>query len=217
MDTRTLNRTFAWCGIGSVVLSLGGLFLAIASGAPFVTLGSNTAHIAHSFDSQTGTGVWAGQYLEVLSLGAFLAFAVWASKELGDGLLGAIARTAATAYATVTAVSLCVQGVGAFRAGHGMSAQLVVALSDLSGALLVGSWFMFAFFLLAAGSLALSGAHRRLGWSALAIAALTLAGGALPTNDLGQWSGWFWYIWIVSASISLARSEPAPAAALAVA
>ena len=42
----------------------------------------------------------------MLSFGFFLAFAVWACAKLGGGLLGPIARAAATGYATLSVASL---------------------------------------------------------------------------------------------------------------
>jgi hypothetical protein len=214
MNARTQDRLFASCGIATVALSLGGLFTSIAGGAPFVTLGSSPSKVVSDLDATAGTGVWAGVYIQMLSLGVFLAFAVWATASLGGGLWGAIARSAATSYATVTAASLCAWGVVDFRAGHGMEAQLATALVYLPEALLVGSWFLFAFFLLAVGVLALTAARPALGWTAIAFAVITLIGAAMPTRDLGQWSGWLWYVWIVWASISLARVEPARAPAV---
>ena len=98
-----------------------------------------------------------------------------------------------------------------------MGTQLATALVDVPEALLIGTWFLFAFFLLAIGALALSAARAALGWSAIAFALFTLVGAAMPTRDLGQWSGWLWYIWIVWASISLARAERAGTPVVAVA
>ena len=217
MNARTHDRLFAGLGIASVVLALGGLFTGIAAGAPFVTLGSNSAKVASELAKPAGTGVWIGAYIQVLSLGAFLAFAAWVTAQLGGGLLGTIARSAATGYATVTLVALCAWGAVDFRAGHGMGTQLATALVDVPEALLIGTWFLFAFFLLAIGALALTAARAALGWSAIAFAVITLVGAAMPTQDLGQWSGWLWYIWIVWASISLARAERAGTPVVAVA
>jgi hypothetical protein len=217
MNARTHDRLFAALGIASVVLALGGLFTGIAAGAPFVTLGSSSAKVASELAKPAGTGVWIGAYIQVLSLGAFLAFAAWVTARLGGGLLGTIARSAATSYATVTTVALCAWGAVDFRAGHGMGTQLATALVDLPEALLIGTWFLFAFFLLAIGGLALGAARTALGWSAIAFALVTLVGATMPTRDLGQWSGWLWYVWIVWASISLARAERAGTPVVAVA
>src|SRR5947208_5100405 len=98
-----------------------------------------------------------------------------------------------------------------------MGTQLATVLTNINEALYVGSWFLSAFFLLAAGALALTPAARRaLGWSAIAIALLTLAGAAAPANGLAENTVLLWFIWIVWASISLARSERAPAETVAV-
>ena len=217
MNERTQDRLFAACGIAWVILQLGGFVVGAASGGAFVTLASSPAKVAHALAKPAGTGVWVGAYFELLSVGAFLAFAIWATAKLGGGLLGAVARSAATSYATITIASLCVWGAAEFRAGHGMGTQLATALTNLNEALYVGSWFLSAFFLLAAGALALTSARRALGWSAIAIALLTLAAAAAPTNGLGQNTVALWFIWIVWASISLARRERARAGAVAMA
>jgi len=217
MNERTQNRLFAACGIASAVLVHVGLFVGVASGQAFVNLSSSPAKVADALANPAGTGVWVGAYLGLLGFGAFLPFAVWASAKLGGGLLGAIARTAASAYASVGIVSLCVFDAVEFRAGHGMGTQLATALTNINEALYVGSWFLSAIFLLAAGALALISTRRALGWSAIAIALLTFVAAAAPTNSLAENPVLLWFIWIAWASISLARGERArtPAAAVA--
>src|SRR5213078_2955073 len=156
-------------------------------------------------------------YLGLLGIGAFLPFAAWATAKLGGGLLGAIARTTAGAYASVSIAALCVFDAVEFRAGHGMERQLATALTNINEALYVGSWFLSAFFLLAAGPLALTSGRRVLGWSAIVIALLNLAGTAAPMNSLAENPVLLWFLWIAWASISLARGQRArtPAAAVA--
>ena len=217
MNERTQNRLFAACGIASAVLVHVGLFVGVASGQAFVNLSSSPAKVADALANPAGTGVWVGAYLGLLGFGAFLPFAVWASAKLGGGLLGAIARTAASAYASVSIVSLCVFDAVELRAGHGMGTQLATALTNINEALYVGSWFLSAIFLLAAGALALISTRRALGWSAIAIALLTFVAAAAPTNSLAENPVLLWFIWIAWASISLARGERArtPAAAVA--
>ena len=95
--------------------------------------------------------------------------------------------------------------------------QLATTFVTLNEALYVGTWFLSVFFLLAAGSLALSGTRRVLGWSAIGVAAITLIGTAISLENLGQLSGLLWLAWIVYASIALARGKHAPARAVAVA
>jgi hypothetical protein len=209
MNECTQDRLFAACGIASAVLVHAGLFVALASGQAFVNLASSPTKVAHELAKPAGTGVWIGAYLGLLGFCAFLAFAPWATAKLGGGLLGATARAAATAYASISIAALCVLDAVEFRAGHGMGTQLATALTNINEALYVGSWFLSAIFLLATGALALTSRRRVLGWSAIAIALLTLVGAAAPTNGLAENTVLLWFIWIVVASISLARSEQA--------
>src|SRR2546429_15152 len=218
MNDRTQDRLFAGCGIAFVVLTLVGAGIATLGGKTHnLTISSTSAQIAHAIAKPAGTAVWIGAYLEFLSVGAFLAFAVWACMKLGGGLLGAIGRAAATGYATAIVASLAIMAALAHRAGHGIGVQLATTLVTLNEALYVGTWFLSVFFLLAAGWLALSGARRVLGWSAIGVAAITLIGTAISLENLGQLSGLLWLAWIVYASIALARGKHAPARAVAVA
>jgi hypothetical protein len=216
MNGRTQDRLFAACGIASVVLELAGAGIATAGGKTHnLTITSSTAQIAHALAKPAGTLVWVGAYMELLSVGAFLAFAVWACTKLGGGLLGAIGRATATSYATLTVASLAVTGAIAHRAGHGLGVPLGSTLVTVNEALYITTWFLSAFFLLAAGTLALTTTRRALGWTAIGTALLTLVVTAASTNDLGQMAVMLWLAWIVYASISLARRERAPAGAAA--
>jgi hypothetical protein len=218
MNERAHDRLFAGCGIAFVVLTLVGVGIATVGGKTHnLTISSTQTQIAHAVAKPAGTAVWIGAYIELLSVGAFLAFAVWACAKLGGGLLGAIGRAAATGYATVTIASLGVMAAIAYRAGHGIGVQLATALVTLNEAVYVATWFMSVFFLLAAGALALTQTRRALGWSAIGVATLTLIGTAVSLENLGQMSGMLWFAWIVYASIAIARSKPAPAGAVAVA
>ena len=218
MNERAHDRLFAGCGIAFVVLTLVGVVIATVGGKTHnLTISSTPTQIAHAVAKPAGTAVWIGAYLELLSVGAFLAFAVWACAKLGGGLLGAIGRAAATGYATVTIASLGVTAAIAYRAGHGRGVQLATALVTLNEAVYVTTWFMSVFFLLAAGALALTQTRRALGWSAIGVATLTLIGTAVSLENLGQMSGMLWFAWIVYASIAIARGKPAPAGAVAVA
>jgi hypothetical protein len=218
MNDRTHDRLFAGCGIAFVVLELVGTIIATVGGKTHnLTISSTPAQVAHAVAKPAGTAVWIGAYLEMLSVGAFLAFAVWACVKLGGGLLGAIGRAAATGYATAMLVSLTIMAALAYRAGHGISVQLATTVVTLNEALYVGTWFLTVFFLLAAGALALSGARRALGWSAIAVAVLTLIGVAVSVENVGQFSVMLWFAWIVYASIAVARGRRAPASAVAVA
>src|SRR5207237_4548853 len=194
MKERPHDRLFAAGGIASAVLVHVGLFVGLASGQAFVNLGSSPTKVAHELAKPAGTGVWVGAYLGLLGFGVFLAFAVWATAKLGGGLLGAIARTAATAYASVSIAALCVFAAVEFRAGHGMGTQLATALTNINEALYVGSWFLCAFFLLAVGPLALTSRRRVLGWSAIAIELLHIAGLSAPTHGLAVHPVLLWFL-----------------------
>ena len=218
MNERTHDRLFAGCGIAFVVLELVGAIIAMTTGKTHsLTISSTPAQVAHAVAKPVSTTVWIGGYLEVLSVGAFLAFAVWACAKLGGGLLGATARTAATAYAAVMIASLAVMAAIAYRAGHGMGVQLATALVTLNEALYVCTWFLSAFFLVAAGALALAQMRRALGWSAIGVATLTLIGAAAAVDSVGQFTVMLWFAWIVYASIAILRGQPEPARAMAVA
>ena len=218
MNERTHDSLFAGCGIAFVVLTLVGAGIATVGGKTHnLTISSTSTQIAHAIAKPAGTAVWIGAYLEFLSVGAFLAFAVWACIKLGGGLLGAIARASATGYATAIVASLAIMAALAHRAGHGIGVQLATTLVTLNEALYVGTWFLSVFFLLAAGALALSGTRRVLGWSAIGVATITLIGTAVSLENLGQLSSLLWLTWIVYASVALARGKQAEARAVAVA
>src|SRR5207247_11322809 len=136
-------------------------------------------------------------YLELLSCGFFLAFALWACAKLGGGLLGRIAGSAATAYAAVGVASLAVGDAIEYRAGHGVGVQLGSALITLNQALYVGTWFLSSFFLLAVGPLALTAGRRALGRTAIATAAITLVLTAVSRDIFCQMANVPWASWIV--------------------
>jgi hypothetical protein len=152
---------------------------------------------------------WAGAYAEVLSFGCFLAFAVWACAKLGGGLLGQIARAAATSYVTMSLAALGVMDTLAYRSGHGIGLQLGTALVTLNEALYVMTWLLSAFFLLAVGPLAIHAGHRRLGWSAIGVAVIVLILTPVSLDNLAQLANFLWLTWIVAASVALGGRRPA--------
>lgn len=217
MTSRLQNRLFAACGIVFVALELGGTFLAMATGKTHdLTITSTTAKLAAAIATPAGTGTWAGAYMEMLSVGFFLAFAVWAAERLGGGILGSVVRAAAYANAGAGVVSLGLMDALSYRAGHGIGLDLARTIVTANEAVYVGTWFLTATFLVAAGMLALRSERRLLGWSALAIAAYTLVLTPLSVDNAGQFSQLMWLVWVVCASVALVRSPrrvPAPAAA----
>jgi hypothetical protein len=203
MNGRTHDRLFAACGIAFVALELIGV--AIGGKSHHLTVSSSATQIAQALSKPAGTLSWVGGYMELLSFGFFLAFAVWACSKLGGGLVGQIARAAGTSYATLSVASLAVVDAISYRAGHGLSVQLGRTLVSVNEALYVGSWFLIAFFLLAAGAGALGAARRGLGWSAIGIALFTLLATAASINGIGQFGILLFFAWVVYASVSLAR------------
>lgn len=202
--TRTSDRVFAALGGAFVVLTLVGTFLAgdVHGGSLTDGAAKIAARIAQPVPAQD----WVGGYLEMLSVGCFLAFAAWATAKLGGGLAGQIARLAAAAYAAVIVASLGIMFGTGYAYGHGISIPVFRALDAVNTGAYVGSWFLTAFFLLAIGAQALAAARRRIGWSAIGIGIVTLA--VTPSIDtLGQLGVMLFFAWVVAASVGLARGE----------
>jgi hypothetical protein len=217
MNARLHDRLFAACGIVFVVLELGGAFLAMATGKTHdLTVKTSTAKLAAAIARPVSTGVWAGAYMELLSIGFFLAFAVWAANKLGGGLLGSVTRAAAYTNAGAGVCALAVMNTISYQAGHGITLGTARTLTVLSESIYVSTWFLTAAFLTAAGILAVRAGRRALGWSAIAIVAYTLVLTPLSVDNAGQFSQLFWLAWVICASVALARSPrrvPVPAIA----
>ena len=214
MDRRKYDTIFGGLGIAAVAL----MFAAVAIGAAggggrTVTISSSARDVADAVASPAGVSTWVGAYVELLSFGCFLPFAMWASGKLGEGALAQTVRAAATSYTAVSVAALGVMDAIAYRAGKGMTVQLATTMFTIEQALYVCTWFLAVFFLIAAAALALRTGRRALGWSAVAIASLILLGTAVSLDDLGQLAFTTWLLWVVYASIALAR--PRRAAALA--
>jgi hypothetical protein len=215
--TQKQNRLCALSGIAYVVLTLGGALIAMNTGKTHdLTVGSSAAKLAAAVSQPAGTGIWIGAFMEMLGTAAFLVFAVWLAARLGGGLLGSIMRSAAAATAGATVVSLGLMDAISYRAGHGLTVPLAKTLVTVNEAMYVGTWFLIALVLVAAGGLALSAKRPRLAWSAFAIAAYSVVG-AVSFDGAGQGSQLLWFVWAVCASVALVRREQAPAAAVAVA
>ena len=218
MNERTQNRLFAACGVGSVVVELAAVAIGAAGGRQFATIGTSPTGIAKAVADHAGTAVWVGAYLELLSFGLFLAFAMWACARLGGGILGDLGRASATAYAAVSIVALGLGDAIAFRSGKGMGLPLASTLFTLNEALFVCTWFLSVFFLLAVAPLAFSAGRRALGYGAVGVALLTLVTTALSVDNAAQLANMFWLAWIVWASVALARGvRQRSAAAVAIA
>ena len=212
MTSQTHTRLFAALGVGSVAVELAGVALGALGNRAFVTITSTPGEVRAAFARPVTTTAWVGAYMEMLSIGMFLAFAIWACARLGGGVMGSIAAGAAVAYTAVSAASLAVGDALSYRSGHGMDLQLATTMSTLNEALFVATWFLAVFFLLAAAPMALGAGHRVIGWSGIGIAAVILAATALSLDNLGQLSNMLWLAWICGTSVALVRapgSEPA--------
>jgi hypothetical protein len=217
MTARLHDHLFALCGIVFVVLELGGAFIAMGTGKTHdLTVSSTASDIAGAIAHPVGAGVWTGAYMELLSVGFFLAFAVWIVERLGGGLLGSVAKLAAAANVGAGLVALGIGDAISYEAGRGMSLGTARALVTINEAIYVSTWFVVATFLAAVGILALRAGRRIVGWSALGIVAYTLILTPLSFDGAGQFSQLLWLVWVVGASVALARSpRRASAAALA--
>jgi len=114
-------------------------------------------------------------------------------------------------------VSLALLDTEAYLAGHELPVSTARVLVTLNGATFITTWFLTAFFLLAVAPLALGHGRRIIGWSAVAVAAVTFVGVAADPNNLGQLSSLFSLIWVVGTCVALLRREPRRAAVPAVA
>jgi hypothetical protein len=207
------NTIFALFGVASVIIELAGVAVGALGNRAFVTITSSPADVQSAFAKPVTTAAWVGAYMEVLSAGLFLAFAVWACARLGGGLLGSIGTGAAVAYTAVGVAGLAVGDTLSYRSGHGMDIQLATTMITLNEALFVATWFLSVFYLLAAGPLALASGRRVIGWSAIGIAAVILVTTAVSLDNLGQMSNLLWLIWVAGTGIALARAGDAESAA----
>jgi hypothetical protein len=217
MNERLQDRIFGGLGIASVALMFAGVGIGTIGHNRTLTISSTPAQVADALAKPAGVATWIGAYIELLSFGCFLAFAVWACAKLGGGLLGQVARSAATGYATLSIASLGLMDAIAYRSGKGMSVQLGSTLVTVNEALYVCSWFLVVFFLLAVAPLALAAGRRALGRSAIELAVVELVTTAVSVDNFGQMAFILWALWVVYASIALARGKQVRARATAVA
>jgi hypothetical protein len=218
MNLQIRDRWFAAAGIAGVVLELVGTFVQMSSkNTHSLTWSSSTAAITKAFSHGATTVVWVGAYLEIVASALVLAFALWAAKKLGGGLLGSIASGFAVANLAVSLVSLALLDAAAYLAGGSLPVETARTIVVVNGAAFVTTWFLAAFYLLAVAPLALAGGRRGIGWTAVAIGVFTLVGTAASPGNAGQFSSLLWLAWIVGASIALVRREPRAALTAAVA
>jgi hypothetical protein len=218
MNLTIRDRWFALCGVASVVIELGGALVQMGNkDTHSLTWTSSTHSIASVFSHHATTTVWVGAYLEVISMGLFLVFALWAAGKLGGGLIGSIASGFAVANVAVSMMSLALLDTEAYLAGHALPVATARTLVTLNGATYVMTWFLTAFFLLAVAPLALAAGRGVVGWSAAGIAALILVATAADPGNLGQLASTLSLVWTAGASIALVRRGPRAAVTPAVA
>jgi len=206
MRNTNRNTLFALFGVASVIIELAGVAVGALGNRAFVTITRSPSDVQSAFAKPVTTAAWVGAYMEILSVGLFLAFAICACARLGGGLLGSIGTGAAVAYTAVTVSALAVGDALSYRSGHGMDIQLATTMTTLNEALFVATWFLSVFYLLAVGPLALAAGRRVIGWSAIGIAAVILVTTAVSLDNLGQMSNMLWLIWITGTGIALARA-----------
>ncbi len=202
MTKTRLSRLWPLSGVLFVVLELAGVAIGSAGGRASVTLGAPSSKILEAFAHPVGSGVWVGAYLELGALVAFAVFAAWLLRA-ARGPLATAGALVAGAYVGVSIVDLVVGDVLEYRAGHGNGAQEVLALFDLQAGLYATTWGLGAAFLALAPA---SGWLRR---SALAVAALSLVGMAVPTSPMAQLPVMLFFGWVAVASIAMARKPRA--------
>jgi hypothetical protein len=206
MSEDRLSRLAPLSGVLFVVLELAGFAIGSAGGRSTVSLSDPTSKIVNAFADPVSTGAWVGAYMELVSLAAFAVFAAWLFKAR-PGALATAGLLGASAYIALTAVSLVIGDVLAYRAGHGIREQEILTLFTIQSGLFFTSWGI------AGGILAVAPVTGWLRRSALAIAALSFIAMAFPKADPAQFPQMLFLIWVVAASIAMVRSpERAPAA-----
>jgi hypothetical protein len=214
MTDRYWQRIGASCGILYVVLEITGLGFGMANSFASVDLDSSKGEIALAFANPASTGAWIGIYLEVLSVLFFIVFAarLWATLRRAEGDPGWLSLAAfgsALTFAAMTLVAFSLAGTATYWAGHGLDAQISLALGQVGFASYVLTWAVGALFLGAAAVVVLrTGALSRwLGWSAAGIAVASLAAVAVPISGPAQLPAFLFLFWIVAVSIVLMRRE----------
>jgi hypothetical protein len=216
MSARLTARLGAGCGIAYVVLimvagELGPAADSPAANASPATIGSFVAHHAPT------TTQWAGAYLELFALSAFVVFVAYLWGVLRnvdrDGWLPGVAFAGGLLAATLKLAGLPAAFAALYRADDGISAQLATALVDMNNAAFVLTWVPTALLLAATAAIALgTGALPRwLAWSGLVVAVGLMA--SIPFYSAEPPTFMLALLWIVATSVVLIRRVDAGAAA----
>jgi hypothetical protein len=220
MSTRLIARLGASSGIAYVGLIVIAGQVGPAAGIPATNASSQTigAYIAHHPPS---TAQWAGVYLEVLALLAFVVFVgylwhVLRDAERDGGWLAGVALSGGLLSAAIKLASLPAALAALYRAQDEISPQVAAALIDMNNIAFALTWATTALMLSATAGVALRTGvlPRWLGWSAFWIAVGLLA--SLPFfASIEPPTFLLALIWIIAASLVLIRrvdtSDVAPA------
>src|SRR4051812_15440909 len=220
MSNRLMARLGAGSGIAYVGLIVTAGQLGPAASIPATNASPHTigTYITHHPPS---TAQWAGVYLEVLALLAFVVFVgylwhVLRDAERDTGWMAGVALSGGLLSAGIKLASLPAALAGLYRADDGISPQLATALIDMNNIAFALTWATTALMLAATAGVALRTGvlPRRLSWSAIAIAvgllaSLPFAASTEPPTFLLA------LIWIIAASVVLLRRVDTPAPARA--
>jgi hypothetical protein len=215
MSNRLMARLGASSGIAYVGLIVIAGQVGPAAGIPATSASPRTigTYVAHHPPS---TAQWAGVYLELLALLAFVVFVgyLWRilrDAERGTGWLAGVALSGGLLSAAIKLTSLPAALAALYRADDGISTQVATALIDMNNIAFALTWATTALMLAATAGVVLGTGvlPRRLGWSAIAIAvgllaSLPFAASAEPPTFLLA------LIWIVAASVVLLRRVDTP-------
>jgi len=191
-----------------------------AAGIP-ATSASPDAIGAYISNHPPSAAQWAGVYLEVLALLAFVVFVGYLWRVLRDaerdgGWLAGVALSGGLLSAAIKLGSLPAALAALYRADDGISSQVATALIDMNNIAFALTWAPTALMLSATAGVALRTGvlPRWLGWSGIAIAvgllaSLPFAASADPPTFLLA------LIWIVAASVVLVRRVDRPTVARA--
>src|SRR4051812_10069234 len=210
MSDRLMARLGAGSGIAYVGLIVVAGQVGPAAGIPATSASPHTigSYIAHHPPS---TAQWAGVYLEIVALLAFVVFVsylwrVLRDAERGTGWLAGVALSGGLLSAAIKFASLPAALAALYRADDGISPHVATALIDMNNIAFALTWATTALMLLATAGVTLSTGvlPRWLGWSAIAIgvgllASLPFAASTDPPTFLLA------LIWIIAASVVLIR------------
>jgi uncharacterized protein DUF4386 len=218
MSTGLMARLGASSGIAYVGLIVVAGQAGPAAGIPGPNASPHTIG-TYITNHPPSTAQWAGVYLEVLALLAFVVFVSYLWHVLRDaerdgGWLAGVALSGGLLGVAIKLASLPAALAALYRANDGISTPVATALIDMNNIAFALTWATTALMLSATAGVALRTGvlPRWLGWSAIAIAigllaSLPFAASTEPPTFLLA------LIWIIAASVVLIRRVDTPALA----